>query len=106
MHYVASGNGAHDHQRADDALKRMSGSVRNLALMDVYGRVAHTLLELAVEKDGLKVILGNLTYKDLAKRIGASSKMVGRVMKDLKTGGYITKSGKKLIINRRFPESW
>jgi CRP/FNR family cyclic AMP-dependent transcriptional regulator len=87
-------------------LRGLSGSVRNLALMDVYGRVAHTLLELAAEKDGLKVISENLTYEELAKRVGASSKMVGRVMKDLKTGGYITKVGKNLIINQTFPSSW
>jgi CRP/FNR family cyclic AMP-dependent transcriptional regulator len=87
-------------------LRGLSGSVRNLALMDVYGRVAHTLLELATEQDGRKVITENLTYNDLAMRVGASSKMVGRVMKDLKSGGYITKSGKKLIINQSFPASW
>jgi CRP/FNR family cyclic AMP-dependent transcriptional regulator len=87
-------------------LRGLTGSVRNLALMDVYGRVAHTLLELAVEQDGMKVITENLTYKELAKRIGASSKMVGRVMKDLKTGGYITKVGKRLVINQEFPAAW
>jgi CRP/FNR family cyclic AMP-dependent transcriptional regulator len=87
-------------------LRGLTGSVRNLALMDVYGRVAHTLQELAIEKDGKTVIIDNLTYEELAKRVGASTKMVGRVMKDLKTGGYITKSGKKLLINRAFPSSW
>lgn len=83
-------------------LRGLSDNVRNLALMDVYGRVAHTLLELAVEKDGLTVITENLTYKELAKRVGASSKMVGRVMKDLKARGYVTKVGKNLIINQTF----
>jgi len=87
-------------------LRGLTGSVRNLALMDVYGRVAHTLLELAVEKDSQRVILENLTYEELAKRVGASTKMVGRVMKDLKTGGYITKTGKRLVINQSFPSSW
>ena len=87
-------------------LRGLTGSVRNLALMDVYGRVAYTLIELAVEKDGKKVIAETLTYEDLAKRVGASAKMVGRVMKDLKTGGYITKTGRKLLINRPFPSSW
>ncbi len=87
-------------------LRGLSGAVRNLALMDVYGRVAHTLLELATEVDGIKLISQSLTYEDLAKRVGASSKMVGRVMKDLKTGGYITKSGKKLIINQSLPSAW
>lgn len=87
-------------------LRALTGSVRNLALMDVYGRVAHTLLELSQEKDGRKVITENLTYEDLSKRVGASTKMVGRVMKDLKTGGYISKKGKTLVINQTFPSSW
>jgi CRP/FNR family cyclic AMP-dependent transcriptional regulator len=87
-------------------LRGLSDSVRTLALMDVYGRVAHTLLELAVEQDGRQWIPEGITYKELAKRVGASSKMVGRVMKDLKTGGYISKSGKALIINQSLPSSW
>lgn len=87
-------------------LRALTGSVRNLALMDVYGRVAHTLLELSQEQDGCKVIAENLTYEDLAKRVGASTKMVGRVMKDLKTGGYISKKGRTLVINQSFPSSW
>ena len=87
-------------------LRGLTDSVRSLALMDVYGRVAHTLLELAIDKDGQKVISGGITYKELAKRVGASSKMAGRVMKDLKTGGFITKSAKNLVINQSFPSSW
>ena len=87
-------------------LRGLTGSVRNLALMDVYGRVAHILLELSEEDNGEKVISQPLTQQDLANRIGASSKMVGRVMKDLTTGGYITKKGKTLIIRESFPASW
>lgn len=87
-------------------LRGLTGSVRNLALMDVYGRVAHILLELSEELDGEKFIAEPLTQQELANRIGASSKMVGRVMKDLTTGGYITKKGKKLLIKDSFPSSW
>jgi CRP/FNR family cyclic AMP-dependent transcriptional regulator len=87
-------------------LRGLTGSVRNLALMDVYGRVAHILLELSEDIDGIKVIAEPLTQQELANRIGASTKMVSRVMKDLSTGGYITRSGKKLIIRDSFPTSW
>lgn len=87
-------------------LRSLSDSVRSLALMDVYGRVAHTLLELAEENGGQQRVPGGITYKELAKRVGASSKMVGRVMKDLKTGGYISKDGKDLVINQPIPPSW
>lgn len=87
-------------------LRGLSDSVRSLALMDVYGRVAHTLLELAEESAGQQMITGGITYKELAKRVGASDKMVGRVMKDLKSGGYVSKAGKDLVINRAFPPAW
>jgi len=89
-----------------ERLRGLSANVRNLALMDVYGRVAHTLIELAEEHDGTTLIPGGITYKELAQRVGASSKMVGRVMKDLRTGGYISKLGRNLVINRSFPSSW
>ncbi|NNE06230.1 MAG: Crp/Fnr family transcriptional regulator [Xanthomonadales bacterium] len=89
-----------------ERLRGLSANVRNLALMDVYGRVAHTLIELAEDQDGTTMIPGGITYKELAQRVGASSKMVGRVMKDLRTGGYISKLGHNLVINRSFPSSW
>ena len=87
-------------------LRGLSESVRNLALMDVYGRVAHTLLEMASEQDGKWIISEKLTQHELANRVGASSKMVSRIMQDLKKGGYITKQGKHLIIERPLPPAW
>lgn len=87
-------------------LRALSENVRNLALMDVYGRVAHTLLELAEEKGQQWVINEKLTQNDLAKRVGASSKMVGRIMQDLKKGGYIIKRDGELIITRQLPSAW
>ncbi|MDX1460460.1 MAG: Crp/Fnr family transcriptional regulator [Xanthomonadales bacterium] len=89
-----------------ERLRGLSGSVRNLALMDVYGRVAHTLIELAEDSENGNCIPGGITYKELAQRVGASSKMVGRVMKDLKAGGYVSKLGRDLVINRDFPSAW
>lgn len=87
-------------------LRALSENVRNLALMDVYGRVAHTLLELAVNIDGERVITEKLTQAELASRVGASTKMVSRIMKDLTTGGYISKKGQHLLINKELPPSW
>ena len=87
-------------------LRALSDNVRSLALMDVYGRVARLLLELAVEQEGKKVITGKLTQNDIADRIGASSKMVGRIMQELKKGGYIQKDGKQLLIAKPLPPAW
>jgi len=87
-------------------LRALSDNVRNLALMDVYGRVANLLLELATEQDDRQVITDKLTQNDIAERVGASSKMVGRIMQNLKKGGYIQKDGKRLIIAKPLPHAW
>jgi len=87
-------------------IRRLTDSVRNLALMDVYGRVARTLLDMAEEKDGLKVIDQKLTHQDIAKMIGSSREMVSRIMKDLQKGGYITPESKRIVINEKLPPGW
>jgi len=87
-------------------LRALSENIRSLALMDVYGRVARLLLELAVDQDGEKVIEDRLTQNEIAARVGASSKMVGRIMQDLKKGGYVHKQGKYLTIAKPLPPAW
>ncbi len=87
-------------------LRALSENVRSLALMDVYGRVARLLLDLAADQNNDKVISEKLTQNDIAARIGASPKMVGRIMQELKKGGYVRKSGKNLIIARPLPAAW
>ena len=81
-------------------------NVRSLALLDVYGRVARLLLELAVEEDGRLVVLGKLTKQDIANRVGASREMISRVFKDLAQGGYIELEKGKITIVRNLPEGW
>jgi CRP/FNR family cyclic AMP-dependent transcriptional regulator len=88
-------------------LRALSENVRSLALMDVYGRVARLLIELASEQeDGRWVIQERLTHHDLANRVGASSKMVSRIMRDLIKGGYIRKESQRIIIDRHLPPAW
>ncbi|HXZ55030.1 MAG TPA: cyclic nucleotide-binding domain-containing protein [Burkholderiales bacterium] len=70
-------------------LREADQKIGSLALMDVYGRVAHLLLEMAETIDGQKVVTRKLAKQDIAKMIGASREMVSRVMKDLQSGGYI-----------------
>ncbi|HKB73618.1 MAG TPA: Crp/Fnr family transcriptional regulator [Burkholderiales bacterium] len=70
-------------------LREADQKIGSLALMDVYGRVAHLLLEMAETVNGQKVVTRKLAKQDIAKMIGASREMVSRVMKDLQAGGYI-----------------
>ena len=87
-------------------VRALTASVKSLALMDVYGRVARLLVELAERKDETLVIDGRLTQQDLASRVGASREMVGRVLKDLTDGGYLSMQRNKITIVRRPPDHW
>jgi CRP/FNR family cyclic AMP-dependent transcriptional regulator len=84
----------------------LTENVKSLALMDVYGRVARLLLELAEEHDGVLVIGERLTQQEIANRVGASREMVGRILKDLSTGGYLTQSREGIVLHRRPPLNW
>jgi CRP/FNR family transcriptional regulator, cyclic AMP receptor protein len=87
-------------------IRALTENVKSLALMDVYGRVARLLLELAREQNGRLVIAERLTQKDIASRVGASREMVSLILKDLETGGYIRQEGRALIIQRTPPPRW
>ena len=64
-------------------LRAATEKIETLALMDVYGRVARLLLDMAVERDGELVILQKISKQDIGRMVGASREMVSRVMKDL-----------------------
>jgi CRP/FNR family cyclic AMP-dependent transcriptional regulator len=87
-------------------IRHMTESIKDLALLDVYGRVAKLLLELAVETDGRLIIDQRLTQQDIADRVNASREMVSRILKELSTGGYIAHEGGKIVIQRRPPRAW
>jgi CRP/FNR family cyclic AMP-dependent transcriptional regulator len=87
-------------------VRTLTANVKSLALMDVYGRVAHLLLELAEQKDDALVIEERLTQQEVASRVGASREMVGRILKDLSDGGYLSLHRNRIVINRRPPEHW
>ena len=82
-------------------------NIKNLALMDVYGRVARLLLALAQEQpDGRLVVPERMTQQDIAERVGASRDMVSRIFKGLTAGGYITVADRRITIHRKPPARW
>lgn len=87
-------------------LRNLTDNVKSLALMDVYGRVARTLLSLATDEDGKLVVSQRLTQRDIASMVGASREMVSRILKDLSLGGYITVGKKSITINEKLPSAW
>lgn len=86
--------------------RALTASVKSLALMDVYGRVARLLVEMAEENGGQFAILQRLTQQEIASRIGASREMVSRILKDLSTGGYLTQSRAGIVLHRKPPQHW
>jgi len=87
--------------------RALTASVKNLALMDVYGRVARLLLELAEQDEGgTLVIREKLTQRDVANRVGASREMVSRILTDLAAGGYISVKQKRITVHKAPPRHW
>lgn len=82
-------------------LRTADRKIESLALMDVYGRVARLLLEMAEEVDGEKVVMRKISKQDIAKMIGASREMVSRVMKDLQLQGFIKEANSRIYLRER-----
>jgi CRP/FNR family cyclic AMP-dependent transcriptional regulator len=83
-------------------LRNADRQIESLALLDVYGRVARSLLDMA-EQDGDQLLIRNkVSRQDMAKIVGASREMVSRVMKDLEERGVIhTQENGSVIIKER-----
>jgi len=87
-------------------VRALTHDIKSLALMDVYGRVARMLLELAVERDGALVIEDRPTQQEMANRVGASREMISRILRELAAGGYIEVARDRIIIARTLPRAW
>jgi CRP-like cAMP-binding protein len=87
-------------------VRRLTGSVKSLALDDVYSRVVGLLQSMAVEQGGQRVVAQRLTQQDIAEHVGSSREMVSRVFKELTTGGYVRVDGGRITILRTPPAAW
>ena len=87
-------------------MRMLAKNVSNLALLDVYGRVARVLLEQAEEQADGEMITEKLTQQEIADMVGASRAMVSRILKDLKAGGYISVDKKRITIHQKLPSRW
>jgi CRP/FNR family cyclic AMP-dependent transcriptional regulator len=85
--------------------RSLTHRIRDLSLMDAYGRLAELLLSLATAEAGRSIVSEPLTQKEIGERIGVSREMVSRIFKDLKAGGYIGNEGRRLVILRRLPRA-
>jgi CRP-like cAMP-binding protein len=87
-------------------LRHADEIIGNLALLDVYGRVAHILLDLA-KKEGVQREDGILiddrpTQQEIAAMVGTSRETVSRALNDFARRGYLTMSGRRILLRRSF----
>lgn len=90
-------------------LRRADDIIGSLALLDVYGRVARLLRELA-DRDGKDTDEGVLiterpTQQDIAAMIGTSRETVSRALNDFAKRGFIDMSGKTILLRHSFLHS-
>ena len=82
-------------------LRETNRKVMDLAYVDVTGRIAHTLLQLTkhpdamTHPDGMQI---RITRQELAKMVGCSREMAGRVLKELEAEGLLTARGKTIVL--------
>ena len=81
-------------------LRRADDKIGGLVLLDVPGRIAPLLLDLA-EESGTNAIEKTLTHQTIAQMIGASRETVSRAMKDFQDAGWITVERRRIALADR-----
>jgi CRP/FNR family cyclic AMP-dependent transcriptional regulator len=77
-------------------LREADRKIASLALMDVHGRVARLLIELAREVNGVWMV--DTGSEEMARMVGASREMVSRVLKEMRDSGLIRREKRKIIV--------
>lgn len=93
-------------QSVTKRLRKATDDIRNLALKNVYQRLAYKLKELSTEKDGVRELPRKYSQQELANMIGASREMVGKILAELSTGGYIDTQGPRMQLIKSLPHDW
>ncbi len=78
-----------------------SRKFRDLAFMDVEGRIARVLLDLCKEPDAITHPDGmqlRITRQELGRLVGCSREMAGRVLKELEDKKLISAHGKTIVV--------
>jgi len=81
-------------------LRRADAKIGGLVLLDVNGRVAKLLLDLAEESGGPK-ITRKLTHHTIAQMIGSSRETVSRAMRELSDRGLVDVTRREITIKNR-----
>ena len=82
-------------------LRNTNRKLGDLAFMDVYGRVARTLLDLCEQPDAMTHPNGmqvRVTRQELSRLVGCSREMVGKVLKDMEDQNHVSTAGKNIVV--------
>jgi CRP-like cAMP-binding protein len=87
-------------------LRRADAAIGSLALLDVYGRLAHVLIDLG-KREGSTTGAGIFirerpTQQDLANMVGTTRETVSRALSEFQRRGLIEMRGRALILNPGF----
>src|SRR5438128_2061313 len=87
-------------------LRHADEVIGNLALLDVYARVARTIRELAHKEgepaDGGLLIRERPTQQEIAGLIGTSRETVSRALNDFTRRGLLEMQGKQILVRWEF----
>lgn len=89
-------------------LRRADDVIGNLALLDVYGRVARILINLSLKEgetqdEGI-LIRERPTQQELASMIGTSRETVSRVLSEFQRRGFLSTQGKSVLLSHGFAD--
>lgn len=82
-------------------LRDTSRRLRDLTFLDVAGRLARTLLDLTQQPDAKANPRGTtvrVSRQELARIVGCSREMAGRVLKKLEEDGLISTQGRNIMV--------
>jgi CRP/FNR family transcriptional regulator, cyclic AMP receptor protein len=91
-------------------LRRANHQISTLALLDVYGRVARVIIDMARDegrrlRDG-RISFRRATHQEIARRIGTTRETVTRMLKDLERQGMIAIEPKEIVLQPDFEKAF
>ena len=93
-------------QEISRRLRQADRVIGNLALLDVWGRVAGKLRDLAradgIEAEDGVIIRDRPTQSEIAAMVGTSRETVSRAISEFTRRGFIQMSGKRMLLRRAF----
>lgn len=79
-------------------------SLRQMALLDVHGRLVNLLTSLTPEHKGVGKVTERLSQQELADRVGASRDMVSRILLNLEEEGYVEIRSRQIDVLKPLPK--